>query len=344
VALISPVGNWLTGGDHVKNLLLLLLLIYYLHQIIEVPWGLYMAARSHRLLKEPASVEATRAASELQNLELIYLACSLASPAIGAFLLKVVFGSNVISWFSTGVFVLATGIRPWSHLIERLSERTEDLQDILSENTTRSSQSGKIGAELDELHERLGKIERTLQDTQNELKSVPRKADIFEYVDDALDTLDRAHRTHDRRTNVAREAIHARLATLEEMLVAVRTEQRAALAMGSPSSAGRSGGLWGWLSGSSNSGDGAHPSSSRHGRRPSNLGTIPEHGRWTGPGPAPVGPEAEVPFVPPRFGPEKTTWFGHAWDVVRIIIELILLPLRVVGISVKLSPRASLGR
>jgi hypothetical protein len=35
VALISPVGNWLTGGDHVKNALLLLLLIFYLHQIIE---------------------------------------------------------------------------------------------------------------------------------------------------------------------------------------------------------------------------------------------------------------------------------------------------------------------
>jgi hypothetical protein len=35
VALVSPIGNWLTGGDHVKNLLLLLLLIFYLHQIIE---------------------------------------------------------------------------------------------------------------------------------------------------------------------------------------------------------------------------------------------------------------------------------------------------------------------
>jgi hypothetical protein len=37
VALVSPIGNWLTGGDHVKNILLLLLLIFYLHQIIESP-------------------------------------------------------------------------------------------------------------------------------------------------------------------------------------------------------------------------------------------------------------------------------------------------------------------
>lgn len=35
VALVSPIGNWLTGGDHIKNLLLVVLLIFYLHQIIE---------------------------------------------------------------------------------------------------------------------------------------------------------------------------------------------------------------------------------------------------------------------------------------------------------------------
>jgi hypothetical protein len=35
VALVSPIGNWLTGGDYIKNLLLILLLIFYLHQIIE---------------------------------------------------------------------------------------------------------------------------------------------------------------------------------------------------------------------------------------------------------------------------------------------------------------------
>ena len=35
VALVSPIGNWLTGTDHVKNILLIVLLIFYLHQIIE---------------------------------------------------------------------------------------------------------------------------------------------------------------------------------------------------------------------------------------------------------------------------------------------------------------------
>lgn len=35
VALVSPLGNLLTGGDHIKNVLLLLLLVYYLHQLVE---------------------------------------------------------------------------------------------------------------------------------------------------------------------------------------------------------------------------------------------------------------------------------------------------------------------
>jgi hypothetical protein len=35
VALVSPLGNWLTGGDHIKNLILLCFLLYYLHQLIE---------------------------------------------------------------------------------------------------------------------------------------------------------------------------------------------------------------------------------------------------------------------------------------------------------------------
>ena len=42
VALVSPIGNWLTGSDHVKNLFLLLLLIFYLHQLIE---GLFFRFR-----------------------------------------------------------------------------------------------------------------------------------------------------------------------------------------------------------------------------------------------------------------------------------------------------------
>lgn len=42
VALVSPIGNMLTGGDHVKNILLILLLIYYLYQLVEGEHGLFL--------------------------------------------------------------------------------------------------------------------------------------------------------------------------------------------------------------------------------------------------------------------------------------------------------------
>ncbi|KAJ7028136.1 hypothetical protein C8F04DRAFT_70018 [Mycena alexandri] len=48
IALAPPLGNWLTGGDHLKDLLLVLLLVFYLHQLVEVPWSLYHAARPRR--------------------------------------------------------------------------------------------------------------------------------------------------------------------------------------------------------------------------------------------------------------------------------------------------------
>jgi len=34
-ALVMPIGNWLTGGEHIKNVLVIMLILFYLHQVIE---------------------------------------------------------------------------------------------------------------------------------------------------------------------------------------------------------------------------------------------------------------------------------------------------------------------
>ncbi|KAJ7435315.1 hypothetical protein FB451DRAFT_1309697 [Mycena latifolia] len=36
LALTPPLDNWLTCDDHLRDALLLLLLIFYLHQLVEV--------------------------------------------------------------------------------------------------------------------------------------------------------------------------------------------------------------------------------------------------------------------------------------------------------------------
>jgi hypothetical protein len=48
LALLAPVVNWLTGGDHVQNALLLVLAVFYLHQLIES--GPPIATLAFRLL------------------------------------------------------------------------------------------------------------------------------------------------------------------------------------------------------------------------------------------------------------------------------------------------------
>ena len=42
LALLSPILNWLTGSDYVKNILIALLIVFYLHQIIEGASSLFV--------------------------------------------------------------------------------------------------------------------------------------------------------------------------------------------------------------------------------------------------------------------------------------------------------------
>ncbi|EDR00821.1 uncharacterized protein LACBIDRAFT_313036 [Laccaria bicolor S238N-H82] len=192
VALVSPIGNWLTGGDHIKNLLLIVLLIFYLHQIIEIPWDLYQKSRPRRrspsLPPLPESTEPpsyrTYAASELRSFELSLLFLTFLSPFLGALLLRyataAVLGPQSVSWFSTGLFVLATGMRPWSHLVERIRTRTAELHDLVHYPTPHSSSAAHSDLErrVLELERKLGKMGRRVGGVVDE---------VYEYVDEAVD-------------------------------------------------------------------------------------------------------------------------------------------------------------
>ncbi|KAF6749966.1 hypothetical protein DFP72DRAFT_912143 [Ephemerocybe angulata] len=211
VALVSPVGNWLTGGDHIKNLLLVVLLIFYLHQIIEIPWALYQKARPRRRspqfppdLSAPADARYSHlAAAELRRLELFFLLCTLLSPLIGALLLRyateAVLGPQAVSWFSTGLFILATGMRPWAHLIDRLNERTVELQDFIHypEMSSTSAQEKVDVAVTEELEKRIAKLEKSL--AKFKLNVVHSTEEVYEYLDDAMDSVEQDLRKQEER-------------------------------------------------------------------------------------------------------------------------------------------------
>lgn len=236
LALLSPVVNWLTGSDHVKNILLIFLIVFYLHQIIEgpsslfssfvgndvfsVPWSLYLASRPRRPLHTlPHDYTSTadryhRAAqSELHALEIFYLTLSILSPFLGATLLRTVVisfsGPSTVSWFSLSLFVLSTGMRPWKHAIQRLRQRTLDLHTIVHYPPSEFQK-------MDTLIDRVVQLEAELQSLREQSKSF--NSDIYDHVEDAVGMMEIATRRQDKKAEVSKVLLEGRLVKLEQNL------------------------------------------------------------------------------------------------------------------------------
>ncbi|KAG5734673.1 hypothetical protein E4T56_gene18687, partial [Termitomyces sp. T112] len=205
VALVSPIGNWLTGGDYIKNVCLIMFIIFYLHQIIEVPWQLYHKARPRRRAPSipPSTVEDHYrhiAVSELRTLELFFLALTALSPFLGAVFLRyataAVIGEEAVSWFNTALFVMATGMRPWSHVIERLKQRTTDLHDVIHYPSPELS-ANDIRVQVVDLMQRVEHFERALSKAR--AKIIDATEEVYEYVDEAVAVVDRTVKRQEKK-------------------------------------------------------------------------------------------------------------------------------------------------
>ncbi|KAL0569870.1 hypothetical protein V5O48_012089 [Marasmius crinis-equi] len=208
-ALVSPIGNWLTGGDHVKNVILVLLLLFYLHQIIEVPWSLYHKARPrdrppHIRSSYTSAEEQFRglASSELRRIELFLLTVTVFSPFIGAYLIQLVstavLGKDAFSWFSISLFVLATGVRPWSHVAQRIAGRVSDLHDIVHYPAHHPTSNSDFRTELEELRKQFRQLDASM--TQLHRKSAVSTQEMYDYVDDALDVVEKAMKRQEKKS------------------------------------------------------------------------------------------------------------------------------------------------
>lgn len=138
------------------------------------------------------------AASELQKLEFLFLFLTFVSPLLGAALLRyataAVLGPDAVSWFSTGLFVLATGMRPWSHLVDRLNQRTSDLQDFVHYP---SSAHGVPLEEYNALVNRVAHLEKSITKVKAQVDNTTE--DVYDYVDDAVDAVEHAMRKQERK-------------------------------------------------------------------------------------------------------------------------------------------------
>ncbi|KAI9509918.1 hypothetical protein F5148DRAFT_678355 [Russula earlei] len=231
IAVIVPLANWLTGTDQIKNLFLVLFLIVYLHQLVQVPWELYHAARQRRShpslssLNPPGcedeaaiKVQKRLATAELQRHELAYLFISMITPFAGAALLRsvlgIVNGIHSISWFSTTLFVLAAGVRPWGHLISRLRERTTHLHDAVHYPSPDAQLI--VASRLQAMADRMNSLEQELEAIKRVMTTQVFVEEMHGDISSALQDTERAVRKQERKNETIRISFDTRLATLEK--------------------------------------------------------------------------------------------------------------------------------
>ncbi|KAJ7156229.1 hypothetical protein C8R46DRAFT_1040767 [Mycena filopes] len=208
IALAPPLANWLTGGDHLKDLLLVLLLVFYLHQLIEVPWNLYHAARPRRPPVPTAagapSLPAIRAQAELRLYELSLLLLCLAAPLLGVFLFRslATFTSSPgapatpISWFSATIFGLLTALRPLRELITRISARTSTLHTHIHAHA--APVPSALTPEVLSLRKKVAALETAFT------RLAERDEALYAYVEDALAPIEKGVRRVERRVGKLR--------------------------------------------------------------------------------------------------------------------------------------------
>ena len=186
-----------------------------------VPWNLYQLSRPRRRAFPPPNQDASTedrycrlASSELRSLELFYLTVTVLSPLMGALFLRTIMNTlspTSISWFSISLFVLATGLRPWRHVIERLQERTTDLHDIVHYPP---SDMEKAQSQLDLLSEKVAMLEAELKVTKARLETI--SAEIYEHVEVTYDAMEKVVRRQEKRTEATKGALETRLSRVEK--------------------------------------------------------------------------------------------------------------------------------
>lgn len=199
-----------------------------------MPWTLYRlsipprsppAVPKHEIT--PAIARAHSSYVELRALELFYLALTVVSPLLGATLLRYVTAAvtgnaDTLSWFSTGLFVLATGVRPWTHLIERLKDRSRALNELVRDAADKDDDARPLSRE-EEIDTALADLRARFNELDTRVTTLATRADedaqeALVHMQDVVDGVDKALRRHRAEQQRAAAVNDARVALLEERL------------------------------------------------------------------------------------------------------------------------------
>ena len=155
-----------------------------------------------------------------------YLFLAALAPFLGVFFLRTVIqtitGEDAAPWFSTTVFVLASSLRPWSHIVSRLRHRVRDLHEAIHYPSPESqliadSRIQAIHSHVEELELELERVKRTMV-----LGHAVKEA--HDEIFDALEDVERTVKKQDRKAEVNRSHTETRLAELETIVTRLETE------------------------------------------------------------------------------------------------------------------------
>ena len=178
-----------------------------------------------------SSPDHSSAASELRIHELLALLTCFLSPPVGAWLLHHIRdqlsrpSEGLVSNYNLTIFLLASELRPFSHLIKLVQARTLHLQRIVAANPHESLSAPASKGTMNDLahrisdlesHSRNGNARRPIeaqQQQQQELIAATRKT-----LQPDLDALNRAVRRYEKRATLLTMQTESRLQELEGKL------------------------------------------------------------------------------------------------------------------------------
>ncbi|BGP30426.1 hypothetical protein JCM10296v2_002180 [Rhodotorula toruloides] len=184
---LPPLGAIVHGrAENWSDAIVLTLVVFYLYQLIKVPWDLYYASYTRTVLPsslsltlppEDPSVTARRASSSrsLRRAELFSLLLTFLVPAIGASILHYARGllsdpDRYINRFLTGLFVVGSSVKPVGHAVKLLKRHSLYHQTLVHYP---SAEIALLSSRIEHLESRLTTLQSSTSSQPSQPSSSP---------------------------------------------------------------------------------------------------------------------------------------------------------------------------
>ncbi|ORY88903.1 hypothetical protein BCR35DRAFT_208464 [Leucosporidium creatinivorum] len=229
---LPPLGAIIHGrAENWSDALILLLVCWYLYQLVKVPWDLYYASHGRVVLHtaEPSEgydpallAQRQHSISVLRRVELVSLASTFVTPAAGSLLLHYVRNllsdpDRYINGFVIGLFIMATAVKPLLHFSKLVKNYSLFHQE----------QVWYPNSEVHYLRGRVDKLESELKQLSRAFATKDDVRTLRDGVDIPLTQLSKAVRRFNREGDLLRLSSEDRFNLLETKLERTEAEMLA---------------------------------------------------------------------------------------------------------------------